>query len=188
MWRKQDQPKPSGAPEAAVTPAVEAQTPIPSKAPEAIAQKPAVVLPSSRLTGSLRVKGEINGNEDLLIDARVDGAVHLVGATALIGPNGQVTANITATQIVVEGNLEGNLLAGERVRIGATGKTKGSIRARRISVEGGAEIHGAVEMLRGEEFVPRPIIPSAAPKSEDVAVPKPVPAATSLAKEPSAAA
>ena len=188
MWRKQDQPKSSVAPEAAATPAVEAQTPVLAKAPEAAAQKTQTVSLGSRLTGSLRVKGEITGNEDLLIDARVEGSVHLSGATALIGANGQVSADITAAQIVVEGHLEGNLQAGERVRIGATGKTKGSISARRISADDGAEIHGPVETQRGEESAPRPMIPSAAPKTEDVAVPKPVPAAIPLAKEPSAAA
>jgi cytoskeletal protein CcmA (bactofilin family) len=143
-----------------------------------------VVLPGSRLTGALTVKGVIKGTEDLLIDARVEGTVHLVGATALIGTNGSVAANVTDTQILVDGDVQGDLLAAERIRIGATGKTKGSISARRISVDPGGEIHGAVEVRRDDESVPRPMIPS----TEHVAVPQPVPAATSLAKEPSAAA
>jgi cytoskeletal protein CcmA (bactofilin family) len=134
------------------------------------------------------VKGEITGTEDLLIDARVEGLVHLVAATVHIGPNGNVSANVTATQITVDGSLEGDLQAAERVRIGATANTKGSVKARRISVDDGAEIHGAVDIRGDEQPLPLPMIPSAAPKSEDIAVPKAVPAATTLPKEPSAAA
>jgi cytoskeletal protein CcmA (bactofilin family) len=185
MWRKQDQPKPSSAaPEAAATPAVEHRTPAAPPIPEGAAQKPPAVLPISRLTSSLIVKGEITGTEDLFIDARVEGSVHLVGATTVVGPNARVTANIVANQVVVEGNHEGNLQAADRVRIGATGKTKGTISARRISVDDGAEIHGSVELRRDAEPAQRTVIPT----TEDVAVPMAVKSPPSLLKEPSAAA
>jgi cytoskeletal protein CcmA (bactofilin family) len=185
MWRKQDQPKPStAAPEAAAMPAVEHRTPAAPPIPEGAAQKPPAVLPSSRLTSSLIVKGEITGTEDLFIDARVEGSVHLVGATTVVGPNARVTANIVANQVVVEGNHEGNLQAADRVRIGATGKTKGTISAKRISVDDGAEIHGSVELRRDAEPAQRTVIPT----TEDAAVPMAVKSPPSLSKEPSAAA
>src|SRR5579862_9604378 len=158
MWRRQDQPKSSPAgPESAAKQAVDPGL-IASSAPETPARTPVTVLPGSRLTGSLRVKGEITGTEDLLIDAKVEGLVHLVAATAHIGPNGHVVANVTATQITVEGSLEGDLQAAERVRIGATGKTRGKISARRISADDGAEIHGAVDIRGDEQPFPRPMI------------------------------
>lgn len=180
MWRKQEQVKSSSATtEVAGNPAV--GTPTPTR--EAPAEVRQVVLPGSRLTGSLTIKGQITGNEDLLIDARLEGLVHLVGATAVVGPSGRVEANITATHIVVQGDLSGNLQAAERVRISSTGKARGNIHCRRISVEEGAEIHGSVEVTR-DVAVPVPLIPTSA----DVAVPRPAQAVQSAAEEPSAAA
>jgi len=179
MWRKQEQLKSSSATtEAAVNPAVETPAPI----PEASAEARHVVLPGSRLTGTLTIKGEIKGNEDLLIDARLEGLVHLVGATAVVGANGQVAADITATNILVQGDLNGSLQAAERVRITSTGKTRGSIHCRRISVEDGAEIRGNVEVAR-DAVVPVPLIPISA----DAAVPRPAQAIAPVPIKTSAA-
>ena len=179
MWRKQEQIKPSSAAaEAAGNPAVDT----PASIPEAPAQARQVVLPGSRLTGALTIKGVIQGNEDLLIDARLEGLVHLVGATAVVGENGRVAANITATDITVEGDLSGDLQAADRVRISSTGKTRGSIDCRRLSVEDGAEIRGDVEVRRDVD-VPVPIIPTSA----DVAVPHSTQAVAALATKTSAA-
>ena len=175
MWRKQEQLKSSSATtEAADNPAVD--TPVPTT------EARHVVLPGSRLTGTLTIKGVIKGSEDLLIDARLEGLVHLLGATAVVGADGRVAANITATDIVIQGDLNGSLQAAERVRITSTGKTRGSINCRRISVEDGAEIRGDVEVRR-DAAAPIPLIPTSA----DAAVPRPAHAVASIATKTSAA-
>jgi cytoskeletal protein CcmA (bactofilin family) len=186
MWRKQDQGKPSSA---ATDPAVSEgrSEAVEAARPAAPASKPAQdALPdASRLTAALKIKGDISGSEDLFVDAQVDGRIQLDGATVTIGPSGRIAADVEAGDIVVQGNVQGSLLAAGRVRVGATGKTRGSILARHLSIEDGAEIHGPVETIQTEgSSAARP----GATKTEDVSVPKPVPAATSLAKEPSAAA
>jgi len=179
MWRKQEQPKPSSATtEAAAHPAVE--TPLPA-APAPV-KAPPVALPGSRLTGALMIKGEITGNEDLLIDAPLEGLVQLAGAAVVVGPNGRVVANINASRIVIEGDLEGSLHAAESVRISSTGKTRGNISSRRICVEDGAEIHGSVEVTR-DVAAAAPSIPSTA----EAAAPRRAQAVASLAQETSAA-
>jgi cytoskeletal protein CcmA (bactofilin family) len=199
MWRKQEQPKASspaaevavgsvvGTPEKPNTPnahsAVTTSVP-PSSSPS----KPALDAPAvgSRLTSSLTIKGEITGREDLLIDANLDGLVHLDGATVTVGPNGRLTANIEAGEIVVHGDVTGGLLAAERVRVGPTGRTTGEIVARRIFIEAGAEIHGSVEVMRTDKT---PAARAGAPTSAQVAVPRAaVQSAQPPAEEPSAAA
>ena len=124
-----------------------------SVSPSSSPSKPAQDAPAvgSRLTSSLTIKGEITGREDLLIDANLDGLVHLDGATVTVGPSGRLTANIEAGEIVVHGDVKGGLLAAERVRVGPTGRTTGEIVARRIFIEAGAEIHGRVEVMRTDE-------------------------------------
>ncbi len=182
MWRKQEQPKSSPAAEVAVNTAVGTpEKPNTPNAPSAVTtsvppssspSKPAEDAPAagSHLTSALRIKGEITGKEDLLIDAQLDGLVYLDGATVTIGPNGRVAANIEAGEIVVHGDVTGGLLAAERVRHRPTGRTTGEIVARRISIEAGAEIHGRVEItLADESSAPRAVAPSSA----QVAVPRP---------------
>jgi cytoskeletal protein CcmA (bactofilin family) len=195
MWRKQEQPKSSSpAAEAAVgavvgasdkpnTPNAHSAVATPSSSPSKPAQDAPAV--GSRLTSSLTIKGEITGREDLLIDANLDGLVHLDGATVTVGPSGRLTANIEAGEIVVHGDVKGGLLAAERVRVGPTGRTTGEIIARRIFIEAGAEIHGRVEVMRTDEA---PAPRAAAPTSAQVAVPRPAQSAQSPAEEPSAAA
>src|SRR5215510_8249060 len=55
----------------------------------------------SRLGPSLLVKGEISGDEDLLIDGSVEGVVRLGARKLLIGPGANVKANITAGEVLV---------------------------------------------------------------------------------------
>jgi cytoskeletal protein CcmA (bactofilin family) len=178
MWRKQEQLKSSSEPtEPVANSATETRLPAaPAPAP------PRAVLPGSRLIGDLTIKGEITGNEDLFIDARVEGLVHLAGGTAVVGPNGRVTANIDATRIVIEGDLNGSLDAAESVSISASGKTWGKIGCRRISVEDGAEIHGDLEVMR-DMAAPAQSIPNMA----EAAVPRAAQAVAPLAREVSAA-
>jgi cytoskeletal protein CcmA (bactofilin family) len=137
------------------------------------------------LTGALTVKGEITGTEDLLIDSQVAGRILLDGATVTIGPAARVTADIEAGEIVVHGDVTGGLQGRERVRIGPTGRTSGEIVSRRILVEGGAEIHGSVEVKRGDEST---ALRRVTPTSTQVAVPRPAHSVESPVKEPSAAA
>lgn len=194
MWRKQEQPKSSSpAAEVAVGAVVgtpekpDAHSPAAMSVSSSSSSKPAQDAPAvgSRLTSSLTIKGEITGREDLLIDANLDGLVHLDGATVTVGPSGRLNANIEAGEIVVHGDVKGGLLAAERVRVGPTGRTAGEIVARRIFIEAGAEIHGRVEVMRTDEA---PALRAAAPTSAQVAVPRPAQSAQSPAEEPSAAA
>ena len=140
----------------------------------------------SRLTGSLTIKGEITGREDLLIDANLEGLVHLDGATVTVGPSGRSTANIEAGEIVVHGDVKGGLQAAERVRVGPPDGQPVNIVARRISIEAGAEIHGRVEVMRTDGAAASR---AAAPTSAQVAVPRSAQVRRqSPAEEPSAAA
>ena len=150
MWRKHDEPKaPSQAPEKRVpAPAV-------SNAPSSASHAPAAAAATSpavkHLTSALVIKGEITGRGDLCIDGEVSGEIRLDDGTVTIGPEGRVEANIHAREIVVRGHVHGNLIGRERVQIGASGHASGNVLTRLISIEEGAELHGEVEVTRGED-------------------------------------
>ena len=97
---------------------------------------------------SLKVRGEISGNEDLTIDGEVEGTVELKDNSLTVGPNGKVHANVTARSITVLGRLEGNVKAGERVEISKTGSLEGDLVTPRIVIEDGAVFRGSIDILK----------------------------------------
>ncbi|UCE88166.1 MAG: polymer-forming cytoskeletal protein [Pseudomonadota bacterium] len=95
---------------------------------------------------SIRFKGDLSGEEDFVIQGRVDGTIHLKKNNLTIGVNGKVHADITASTITVEGELRGDLLGSEKVVIRKTGNVLGNIVSPRVTLEDGAKFKGSIEM------------------------------------------
>ena len=143
MWRKDEPQAPSLPAQTKLTPATRVPQSAPSAAPV-----------EGRLTPTLVVEGEITGQDDLVIDGQVRGKIRLQGGKLTVGPEGRVSADIEAREVVVRGEVTGNIKVRERVRIAATGRAKGEIRTRSISIEEGAEVHGLRVNLEREERPP----------------------------------
>ena len=105
----------------------------------------------SRLGPGLSVKGEISGNEDLLIDGLVEGVVRLNENTLMIGPTANVKADLTAGQVVVRGNVTGNVFARNRIEIGNDGSITGDLTTPQIFIEEGALFKGSIEIEKSKE-------------------------------------
>lgn len=95
---------------------------------------------------SVVIKGELSGSEDLYLDGQVEGSILLKGNHLTVGPNGQVKANIDAKGVIVQGKLEGNLRATERVDLRKTAIVTGDIVTQRIAIEDGAFLKGKVDV------------------------------------------
>jgi cytoskeletal protein CcmA (bactofilin family) len=103
---------------------------------------------TARLGSSLHVKGEISGNEDLLIDGSVEGLIQLDERKLTVGPAAKVTADIIAREVVVYGNVKGNLRAKDRIEIKKDGSVNGDLTTSRIMIEDGAYFKGSIEIDR----------------------------------------
>src|SRR5271169_5762136 len=101
---------------------------------------------TARLGASLHVKGEITGNEDLHIDGTVEGLVHLEDRKLTIGASARVTADVIAREVVVFGNVKGNLRARDRIEIKKDGSVVGDLTTARIMIEDGAYFKGSIEI------------------------------------------
>jgi cytoskeletal protein CcmA (bactofilin family) len=142
VWRKQEEPKPSSSVPECVAPPY---------APELRSQgASAESAAGGNLGKGLSIRGEIHGREDLFIDGKVQGKVQISEGSVMIGPNGQVTADIEAREILVLGRVEGALRGAERVRIGWTGEVVGDVATRRLAIEEGASLRGKVDVGRAE--------------------------------------
>lgn len=95
---------------------------------------------------SMVIKGELSGSEALYVDGRVEGNIHFADNRVTIGRNGIVTANIEAKEVVIMGEVKGNIECTDRLDIRSEGSLIGDVTTRRISVEDGAIMKGSVQV------------------------------------------
>jgi cytoskeletal protein CcmA (bactofilin family) len=95
---------------------------------------------------SISIQGGLAGEEDLVIDGKVDGKVDLPGNHLTVGQSGVVKADVNAGIVTVVGRVNGNVRATERVQIEATGIVEGDVSAPRLVVQEGAVLNGSIEM------------------------------------------
>ena len=95
---------------------------------------------------SVVIKGELSGSEDLYVDGVVEGKVELRANALIIGPNGQVRASLNAKSVSIQGKVDGNIQATERVELRKSAVTVGDIATQRIAIEEGAYFKGKIDM------------------------------------------
>ena len=100
---------------------------------------------------SLVIKGEVSGTESLYIDGRIEGAVNFAGHRVTIGSNGSAAANISAREVVIIGEVQGNIQCTDRLDIRSEGSLTGDVITHRISVEDGAILKGGVQIRAVEQ-------------------------------------
>jgi cytoskeletal protein CcmA (bactofilin family) len=87
------------------------------------------------------VHGNLTGNSDIIIDGTLDGSVSTTGDVT-IGMNGQIKANVTATNITIAGTMVGNIKASGQVLIRETGNVHGDIRSEGLAITTGGVFVG----------------------------------------------
>jgi cytoskeletal protein CcmA (bactofilin family) len=120
---------------------LEASRPIPTTTGGALA----------RIGPSLHIKGEITGNEDLEVHGTVEGTVTLEERKLTVGTTAKVSADLAAREIVIYGNVKGNLRARDRIEIKKDGSVVGDLSTARIMIEDGAYFKGSIEITREGE-------------------------------------
>jgi len=108
----------------------------------------------------IHVNGDISGDEDLIIEGKVDGKIRLDANQVEIGQSGQVNANITAKVIKIAGEVRGDLTGMEKVIISRSGNVHGNIVAPRMTLEDGAIFKGSIDMDPGEPAKAKPAAPA----------------------------
>lgn len=98
---------------------------------------------------SIKIDGEVSGDEDLVIHGRVKGRVKLPGHKLRIGSKGRLEARARARSIEVEGHVKGDLIADQEIVIRRSGKVEGNLVAPRVGLEEGARFKGSIDMEPG---------------------------------------
>lgn len=118
---------------------------------EAITETKAPVLAArsrerASIGASIRIRGDVEGEEDVLVRGHVEGTVSLRNHRLTVGEEGDVSATITAGVVDVEGRVEGDVNAADQVVVRASGKVIGTIRSPRVTLEDGCRFKGTIDM------------------------------------------
>ncbi len=113
-------------------------------------------LPTAVIGPKIKFKGELTGEEDLLIQGQVEGSVDLKGNHLTIGSQGVIKANMTAKTITVEGTVEGDINASEHIAVKSGSRVQGNLKAGRVTLEDGAKFRGAIDMDMGSDTKAEP--------------------------------
>lgn len=108
--------------------------------------------PSAVIGPKITFKGELTGEEDLMIQGRVEGTIDLKGNHLTIGKQGVVKANLMARTITIEGTVEGDLIGQERIEIKSSSNVKGNLIAARVTLEDGAKFRGSIDMETSSKY------------------------------------
>ncbi len=99
---------------------------------------------------SIEIKGTVTGDEDLVIQGKVEGSIDLGAHEVTVGESGKVNADITARTVRIDGEVSGDIRGNEKVVISKSGNVRGNITAPRMTLEDGAIFKGAIDMDPGE--------------------------------------
>lgn len=137
MWKKTEEEPPRPATGAQPTP----YSPAPPRAAE-----PRRSTGQAVIGESIRIEGDVRGDEDLLIEGEVEGQISLENHSVTVGRSGRIKADIRGRNISVDGKVQGNLFAEEQVIVRESGEVRGNITAPRVSLEDGSKFKGAIDM------------------------------------------
>jgi cytoskeletal protein CcmA (bactofilin family) len=105
---------------------------------------------AARIGKSIVIRGEVKGGEDLVIDGRIEGTIQLAENRLTIGPNADVAADLSARDVLVQGKVQGNVVATGRVELRAGCQVLGDVRAFRLAIEDNAVLRGKVDLTQGQ--------------------------------------
>ena len=141
--------KETSAPSSKSIPAASA----PSSAAEALRSHSVQSHPTTFVGKLLVVKGELSGNEALVVDGEVEGSITLHGQRLTVRPNGRIRGNIEARHVILQGRVDGDIRASDRVELFRSASLTGDISTARISIEEGAFFTGRLDMKKPETAV-----------------------------------
>ncbi len=112
---------------------------------------------------SISIKGDVLGDEDTVIEGRVEGRIELKNHHLTIGPTGDVQGEVAAKQVTIVGRVAGNVVATERIELRDSGRIEGDLTTPRLLVQEGSQMNGKISM--------KPVSGMSAPPTQATATP-----------------
>jgi len=103
---------------------------------------------------AVKISGQIYSQEDLYVDGDVEGSIELQENRLTIGPNGKVRCHVKAREVVILGNVQGNVDASDKLEVRKDAWVVGDITTARIVIEDGAYFKGSIDIVEPEPAKP----------------------------------
>jgi cytoskeletal protein CcmA (bactofilin family) len=117
---------------------------------------------------TLKFKGELSANEDLIIEGEIEGTIAHQDKNLTVGREGRVKANIDAKTVEIYGQVQGDIRGEDSVKLAKSAEVKGNIQCARIIMEDGAHFTGNIEMTRKPRSASKPTsLPIAGNKQQE---------------------
>jgi cytoskeletal protein CcmA (bactofilin family) len=118
----------------------------PAPAPAPAHEPPRKSSERATIGPSIFIKGDLTGDEDLVIEGRVEGKVDLKQNNVTVGKSGRVRADLFGRIVTIEGEVDGNVFAQEQAILRQSGAIRGNISAPRVVLEDGSRFKGSIDM------------------------------------------
>ena len=106
---------------------------------------PATSAPST-IGRTVVIEGSLTAQEDILLEGRFNGEVRLLENALVVGPTGDIHADIRAQNVTIHGKADGDIKASDQVEISASGSMRGDILSPRVILLDGAKFKGRIDM------------------------------------------
>lgn len=96
--------------------------------------------------------GETHFQMMLRVDGHLTGTVTSDGGTLIVGTQGQVDANVSVGVATINGVVNGDVIASEKIQLGRTARVMGNVATPRLVIEEGAIFEGGCSMIKAREL------------------------------------
>jgi cytoskeletal protein CcmA (bactofilin family) len=91
-----------------------------------------------------KISGVVTGTGNFLVNGEIDGDCDVAG-TITLARNGLWKGTIKATDVIVAGHVEGDIVAARKVEITDTARISGTVSGEAIAVAEGAVVEGVMK-------------------------------------------
>ena len=95
---------------------------------------------------SVSFDGNLTCDEDITFEGRLTGSIHVREASLTVAPAAHVEATIRAQHVVVNGTVQGDISAGQRIELSSSATVTGDLSAAQVVIADGAQFNGRVDM------------------------------------------
>jgi cytoskeletal protein CcmA (bactofilin family) len=99
---------------------------------------------------AVSIIGDIESAEDLFVDGEVKGNLTVTASRLTIGPNGKATSDVKAREVIIQGKVQGNVEATQKITIRREGSLVGNIKTAGIVIDDDAYFKGSIDIVRKE--------------------------------------
>jgi cytoskeletal protein CcmA (bactofilin family) len=110
--------------------------------------------PATYITASTHIVGHITGTGAYVFAGKVDGDCDIDGP-ATLAAGGTWKGTMRATDLIISGEVDGDVIAADRVEVSGTARITGSLAGNSIAVAEGAVIDGEIKVTsdaRAKQF------------------------------------